>query len=115
MLAVREVHKKLYLGIQESEAQRMMAEALSAAGLQNGECLTLFGGMFSSPISAPIFTQKKDNAALPHGSGTDKSLGKAEFALFDCVASLHGYYSDVTRVGHLPFSIAHRLFFVHYI
>jgi Xaa-Pro aminopeptidase len=40
-----------------------------------------------------------DNAALPHGSGTDKSLGKEDFALFDCGGSLYGYYSDVARVG----------------
>jgi hypothetical protein len=33
------------LGIQESEAQRMMATALAAAGLQDGECLTQFGGI----------------------------------------------------------------------
>lgn len=51
LLAIREVHQKLYLGIRESEAQRMMAAALLAAGLQDGECLTLFGGMF---VSAPI-------------------------------------------------------------
>lgn len=52
-------------------------------------------------VSAPIIHKKStlDNAALPHGSGTDKSLGEADFALFDCGASLHGYYSDVTRVG----------------
>ena len=57
-------------------------------------------------VSAPnLHTEKStsDNAALPHGGGTDKSLGKADFALFDCGASLHGYYSDVTRVrgGHI--------------
>ena len=39
-----------------------------------------------------------ENAALPHGSGTDRVLGESDFALFDCMASLHGYYSDVTRV-----------------
>ena len=101
LLAIREVHKKLYLGIRESEAQRMMAAALSAAGFQDGECLTLFGGMFgpSSLLSFYIEKSTLDNAALPHGSGTDKSLGKADFALFDCGALLHGYYSDVTRVG----------------
>jgi hypothetical protein len=53
LLAIREVHKKLYLGVRESEVQRMMAAALSAAGFQDGECLTLFGGM-SVPVSAPI-------------------------------------------------------------
>jgi Xaa-Pro aminopeptidase len=102
LLAMREVHKKLYFGIRESEAQRMMAEALSAAGFQEGGCLTLFGGMFDSSSLLLFYTEEKstlDNAALPHGGGTDKTLGKADFALFDCGASLHGYYSDVTRVG----------------
>ena len=52
-------------------------------------------------VSALILHRKftLDNAALPHGSSTDKTLGKTDFALFDCGASLHGYYSDVTRVG----------------
>ena len=101
LLAIREVHKKLYFGIRESEAQRMMAVALSAAGFQDGECLTQFGGTFGSSSLFPFYTENStlDNAALPHGSATDKSLGKADFALFDCGASLHGYYSDVTRVG----------------
>jgi Xaa-Pro aminopeptidase len=42
-----------------------------------------------------------ENAALPHGCGTDRTLSKADFALFDCTASLHGYYSDVSRVSSL--------------
>lgn len=48
LLAIRQVHRKLYLRIRESEAQHMMAVALSEAGLQDGECLTLFGGMSGS-------------------------------------------------------------------
>lgn len=40
-----------------------------------------------------------ENAALPHGSGSNRLLGKSDFALFDCTASLHGYQSDVTRVS----------------
>lgn len=70
------------------------------------------------PVSIPISTQKNqkwfvlDNAALPHGSGTDKSLAKADFALFDCTASLYGYYSDVTRVSeHVAFDVLFYLFF----
>ncbi|KAF8078097.1 Creatinase/aminopeptidase [Lyophyllum atratum] len=81
LLTIRAVHKKLYIGIRESEARTMMAYALSTAGLKDGGCLTLFG----------------ENAALPHGSGTDRTLGPSDFALFDCTASLHGYYSDITR------------------
>ena len=39
-----------------------------------------------------------ENAALPHGSGTDRVLGKSDFILIDGGGSLHGYVSDVTRV-----------------
>ena len=55
---------------------------------------------FSQPptFSSPAPTE---NAALPHGSGTDRTLARTDFALFDCTASLHGYYSDVTRVRTL--------------
>ncbi|KIM49269.1 hypothetical protein M413DRAFT_438439 [Hebeloma cylindrosporum] len=85
LLAIRDVHKKLYPGIRESQARTMMALALGAAGLKDGGCLTLFG----------------ENAALPHGSGTDRTLAPTDFALFDCTASLHEYYSDVTRTVSL--------------
>lgn len=88
LLAIREVHKSLHVGIRESQARDMMAASLSAAGLKSGGCLTLFG----------------ENAALPHGSGTDRTLSENEFALFDCTASLHGYFSDVTRTIALPSS-----------
>jgi len=40
------VHKKLYPGIRESQARAMMTFALGAAGLKDGGCLTLFGGVF---------------------------------------------------------------------
>ncbi|PPR08111.1 hypothetical protein CVT24_010572 [Panaeolus cyanescens] len=81
LLSIRHVHKRLYAGIQESQARKMIADSLQQAGLKEGGCLTLFG----------------ENAALPHGSGTDRILKPEEFVLFDCTASLHGYYSDVTR------------------
>ncbi|KAJ3510588.1 hypothetical protein NLJ89_g4588 [Agrocybe chaxingu] len=85
LLAVRGVHKHLYPGIRESQARSAVASVLGAAGLTNGGCLTLFG----------------ENAALPHGSGTDRTLAESDFALFDCTASLHGYWSDVTRTVSL--------------
>ncbi|KAJ7929241.1 peptidase M24 [Mycena leptocephala] len=65
---------------------RYDSAALTSAGLKDGGCLTLFG----------------ENAALPHGSGTDRALGKNDFVLFDCTANLHGYKSDVTRTLALP-------------
>ncbi|KAF9458662.1 peptidase M24, structural domain-containing protein [Collybia nuda] len=86
LLAIRAVHKKLHIGIRESEARSLMAVALADAGLQQAGCLTLFG----------------ENAALPHGSGTDRALSESDFALFDCTGSLHGYFSDVTRTVALP-------------
>ncbi|KAJ7074259.1 Creatinase/aminopeptidase [Mycena amicta] len=66
-------NERLYFGIRESTARAMMAETLTSAGLNGGGCLTLFG----------------ENAALPHGAGTDKALGTSDFALFDCTGSLH--------------------------
>ncbi|KAF9263647.1 Creatinase/aminopeptidase [Marasmius fiardii PR-910] len=86
LLAIREVHKQLHIGILESEARNMIASALTDIGLENGACLTLFGS----------------SAALPHGDGGDRQLGASEFALFDCTATLHGYFSDVTRTVALP-------------
>ncbi|KAF7322604.1 Peptidase-M24 domain-containing protein [Mycena chlorophos] len=81
LLSIRAVRERMYLGIRESTASAMMRETLASAGLTNGGCLTLFG----------------DDAALPHGRGSDRPLGKNDFALFDCTAGLHGYSSDVTR------------------
>ncbi|KAI0957418.1 hypothetical protein AcW1_005817 [Taiwanofungus camphoratus] len=92
VLAIRAVREKMYIGMRESEARRLIETALSSAGLQNPGALTLFG----------------ENAALPHGSGTDRVLGKHDFALIDCDGSLHGYHSDVTRTFALPDSIIHK-------
>ncbi|KAL1669318.1 peptidase M24, structural domain-containing protein [Schizophyllum commune] len=86
LLALRATHKRLYAGIRESQARAIVADALTAIGLKDGGCLTLFG----------------DNAALPHGTGTDRVLGANDYALFDCTADLHGYKSDLTRTVALP-------------
>ncbi|KAK0429597.1 peptidase M24, structural domain-containing protein [Armillaria borealis] len=81
-------NKQMHIGIRKSDARQLIARALADAGLKDGGCLTLFG----------------ENIALPHGSGTDRRLGPDDFALFDCTASLHGYWSDVTRTLALPAS-----------
>ncbi|KAF5391827.1 hypothetical protein D9757_001792 [Collybiopsis confluens] len=88
LLAIRAVHKKMTIGMTESEARGMMSVALGEVGVDNGGCLTLFGG----------------NAAFPHGTGTDRRLSKSDLALFDCTGSLYGYASDVTRTVALPSS-----------
>jgi len=40
-----------------------------------------------------------ENAALPHGSGSDRELRASDFALIDTGGTLFGYNSDVTRVS----------------
>ncbi|CAG8728716.1 4934_t:CDS:2, partial [Acaulospora colombiana] len=83
LLALRAVHRKLHIGIRESQAKQYILDALRSAGLQNGRALVLFG---------------EENAALPHGGGTNRQLEEEDFALFDIMGSLHGYYSDLTRI-----------------
>ncbi|KAK0429593.1 peptidase M24 [Armillaria borealis] len=84
LLAIRHTHKQMHVGIRESDARQPVARALADAGLKDGGCLTLFG----------------KNAALPHGSGTDRRLGPDNFALFDCTTSLHGAVAK--RVDEAP-------------
>ncbi|KAI1794518.1 Creatinase/aminopeptidase [Ganoderma leucocontextum] len=86
VLAIRAARKHMRIGMKESEAKQLVISALTAAGLKDAFALTLFG----------------ENAALPHGSGTDATLGKHEFILIDTGGSLHGYRSDVTRTFALP-------------
>jgi Xaa-Pro aminopeptidase len=43
-----------------------------------------------------------ENAALPHGSGTDRFLQKDEFVLIDAGGKWGGYVSDITRTFALP-------------
>lgn len=44
LLALREVRKYMFIGIYESEARELIRAALSAAGLEGGDGLVLFGG-----------------------------------------------------------------------
>ena len=43
--------------------------------------------------------KNSENAALPHGSGTDRILGENDLILIDVGGKFHGYVSDVTRVS----------------
>ncbi|TFK55181.1 Creatinase/aminopeptidase [Heliocybe sulcata] len=81
VLAIRAVREKMYIGMHESKARSLIRTALSSAGLTSLDSIVLFG----------------ENAALPHGSGTDRVLNKSDFVLIDCGGALHGYSSDVTR------------------
>ncbi|KAI0362285.1 peptidase M24 [Trametes cingulata] len=91
VLAIRAARNHMNIGIRESEAGRLVRDALTAAGLKDPFALTLFGGQCYA-----------EDAALPHGAGTDRVLGKHDFVLIDCGGSLHGYRSDVTRTFALP-------------
>ncbi|KAH8106756.1 peptidase M24 [Cristinia sonorae] len=86
VLSIREARKHMYIGMHESEAGALVVKAMSAAGLRGPFALSLFG----------------ENAALPHGSGTDRVLKAEDFILIDCGGALHGYESDVTRTFLLP-------------
>jgi len=88
VLAIRAARQQMSIGMRESRARTLVVNALTAAGLSNAGALTLFG----------------ENAALPHGSGTDRMLRQGDFILVDAGGSLHGYVSDVTRTFALPTS-----------
>ncbi|KAG2360857.1 peptidase M24, structural domain-containing protein [Suillus spraguei] len=81
VLCIRAVQAQMYIGIRESQVRAMIDEALAAAGLTERWALVLFG----------------ENAALPHGSGSDRALGKADFILIDTGGLLFEYHSDITR------------------
>lgn len=40
-----------------------------------------------------------DDAALPHGSSTDRTLGEEDLILIDVGGSFRGYVADITRVS----------------
>lgn len=86
VLAIRAVQKQMYIGIRESQVRQLIDRALAVAGVTDRWALVLFG----------------ENAALPHGSGTDRVLGQSDLVLIDTGGSLHEYHSDVTRTFILP-------------
>ncbi|WVQ95162.1 hypothetical protein IAU59_002256 [Kwoniella sp. CBS 9459] len=86
--AIRQVKKRMHIGITESQTAEIMEEELAKTGLIGGEGLVLFG----------------ENAALPHGSGTDRKLGKEDMILIDAGGKWGGYVSDITRTFALPSS-----------
>ncbi|KAG9318276.1 peptidase M24, structural domain-containing protein [Chiua virens] len=69
----------------ESAVIQLIDEALAVAGLTERWALVLFG----------------ENAALPHGTGTDRVLGTSDLILIDTGGVLFGYHSDVTRTFQL--------------
>ncbi|WWC93363.1 hypothetical protein V866_000197 [Kwoniella sp. B9012] len=86
--AIRKTRERLYIGITESQTSKILEEEMGKTGLIGGEGLVLFG----------------ENAALPHGSGTDRQLTKKDLVLIDAGGKWGGYVSDITRTFALPSS-----------
>jgi Xaa-Pro aminopeptidase len=84
--AIRRTRSRMHIGIRESETRAILYEEMAATGLTDNSALILFG----------------PNAALPHGSGTDRRLGEDEFALIDAGGRWGGYVADITRTFFLP-------------
>lgn len=113
VLCIRAVQAQMFIGIRESQVRVMIDEALAAAGLTERWALVLFGGKpffpnLTSELYVPVgadllISPTVENAALPHGSGSDRELGKSDFILIDAGGLLYEYNSDVTRVRiHSP-------------
>ncbi|KAK4689202.1 hypothetical protein P7C73_g913, partial [Tremellales sp. Uapishka_1] len=79
--AIRKTKARMNFGITEAQTREILEEEMVEAGLTGGDGLVLFG----------------ENAALPHGSGTDRKLGKEDFVLIDAGGKFGGYVSDITR------------------
>ena len=90
----------MYLGITESQTRSILEREMAATGLIGGSGLILFGGEF--PLLPPYqqkLMKNEENAALPHGSGTDRSLSKEDMILIDAGGKWGGYVADITRVS----------------
>ncbi|KAL9549696.1 hypothetical protein MBANPS3_005075 [Mucor bainieri] len=80
-LAIRTVRPHIKVGMTEFDIQNVMEEALHRAGLTNTWVLALVD----------------ENAALPHGSSSEKKVTKHSTVLIDTGGELLGYQSDTTR------------------
>ncbi|WVQ79581.1 hypothetical protein IAT38_001681 [Cryptococcus sp. DSM 104549] len=84
--AIRRTRERMFFGITESATSKILKEEMAKTGLVGGEGLVLFG----------------EDAALPHGTGTDRKLGKRDLVLIDAGGKWGGYVSDITRTFALP-------------
>ncbi|CAK9785375.1 unnamed protein product [Cutaneotrichosporon oleaginosum] len=84
--AIRQTRAKMHIGISESATRTILYDEMKYLGLGDYGALVLFG----------------ENAALPHGSGTDRFLQADELVLIDAGGKWGGYVSDITRTFALP-------------
>jgi Xaa-Pro aminopeptidase len=80
-LAIRTVRPHIKVGMTEFDIQNVMTNALEVAGLTKTWVLALID----------------ENAALPHGSSSNKKVTKHSTVLIDTGGEFLGYQSDVTR------------------
>lgn len=84
--AIKATRARMAIGIRESETRAILYEEMERLGLTGNGALILFG----------------ENAATPHGTGTDRRLGIHDFALIDAGGRWGGYIADITRTFSLP-------------
>lgn len=104
--AIKATKDAMFFGIKESQTSSLLSRYFEELGMPGGEGLVLFGGEYSYEkwventglIGLDTFSE---NAALPHGSGTDRALEEGDFALIDAGGQFRGYTSDITRVSAL--------------
>ncbi|TXT08872.1 hypothetical protein VHUM_03000 [Vanrija humicola] len=84
--AIRRTRAQLRFGVSESETRAILYKEMGDLGLKENGALILFG----------------ENAALPHGSGTDRKLGPQDLVLIDAGGKWGGYVADITRTFALP-------------
>ncbi|BEI87626.1 uncharacterized protein CcaverHIS019_0103440 [Cutaneotrichosporon cavernicola] len=94
--AIRKTRARMFMGISESATRTILYEEMKYLALSDYGALILFGGE-----SLPYLADE-ENAALPHGSGTDRFLQKDEVVLIDAGGKWGGYVSDITRTFALP-------------
>lgn len=92
----------MHFGIKESQTASILSRYFEELGMPGGEGLVLFGGKDVHSSSNRLYLDIHsliENAALPHGTGTDRVLKKEDFALIDAGGQFRGYTSDITRVS----------------
>jgi len=87
----------MYFGITEAQTRTILEKEMAKTGLVGGDGLVLFGGM--STQNASKKADAGENAATPHGEGSNRKLGKSDMILIDAGGKWGGYIADVTRVS----------------
>lgn len=93
LFALREVRKRMYIGIKESEARDMMRSAMSASGISESDCLVLFGGWFLRFVYNLLYSLH-DKRMLPYLMEVEQTEHSVKMTLHYLIA-MH-LYMDIT-------------------